>query len=296
MIHRSTVLHLRVPFSFFLLPVFLFALSISDDLVSVRAWLVFFVLHFLLYPASNGYNSYYDKDEQSIGGLEHPPPVSRQLYYVSLTLDGLAIMLGSLISTTFAVMLLVYGLVSKAYSHPAIRLKKYPWISWLIAGFFQGTFTFGMAYVGINDAGLSALQSPFIWTAALLTSVMLWGSYPLTQVYQHEEDGRRGDYTLSMQLGIRGTFYFAAAWLVSTGIGFVVYYSTFYHWQYAVAFLILMLPLLFYFGRWHRQVHLNEQAANFRSTMKMNMLSGICLNTFFALAFLWKAYGNWFSP
>ncbi len=290
MIYRATILHLRVPFSFFLLPVFLFALSVSTDMEWANTLLVFFILHFLLYPASNGYNSYFDRDEQSIGGLEHPPPVSRQLYYVSLSLDMAAIILGSLISLTFALMLLVYGLVSKAYSHPGIRLKKYAWASWLVAGFFQGFFTFCTAYVGINHAGLVTLLQPHVWLAALLTSVMLWGSYPMTQIYQHQEDRQRGDQTLSLQLGIRGTFYFAAAWLIITGIGFIWYYQTFYRWQYAVAFVILVLPLVFYFGWWYRRVYLSTSAADFRSTMKLNMISGLCLNVFFILTILWQAY------
>lgn len=74
MLQTSTWLHLRIPFSFFLMPVFLFAVSISPEPALWRTVLVFFITHFLLYPASNGFNSYYDKDENSIGALEKPPP------------------------------------------------------------------------------------------------------------------------------------------------------------------------------------------------------------------------------
>src|SRR5882672_4273381 len=151
MFSRSTWLHLRIPFSYFLMPVYLFALGISPNLVESRLLWTFMILHLLLYPASNGYNSYFDKDEKSIGGLKNPPPVNKGLYYLALLFDALAIGLGWLmISFTFAVMLLIYGLVSKAYSHPAIRLKKYPIGGWLVAGIFQGFFTFIMCYVGIN--------------------------------------------------------------------------------------------------------------------------------------------------
>lgn len=75
-------------------------------------WLFIF---FLVYPASNGYNSYFDKDEKSIGGLKNPPPVNKGLYYTSLTLDLFALMLSYFkISPWFAGLLLVYGLASKA--------------------------------------------------------------------------------------------------------------------------------------------------------------------------------------
>lgn len=290
MITRSTALHLRVPFSFFLLPVFLFALSISQAAIWWNAVIVFFVLHFLLYPASNGYNSYFDKDEESIGGLEHPPPVSKQLYYVSLTLDMVAILIGSFISIEFAIMLLIYGLVSKAYSHPAIRLKKYAIGGWVIAGFFQGFFTFMMAYIAINEVSLTAVWEPPVWIAALLTSLMLWGFCPVTQTYQHKEDVKRGDYTLSYKLGVRGTFYFTAILLLLTGIGFIWYYQQFYTWRHAVIFTIFLLPVLFYFGYWYRRVYKDEKEADFRSAMRLNLISGICLNLFFILAAFWKVY------
>jgi len=95
----------------------------------------------MLYPASNGYNSYFDKDEKSIGGLKNPPPVNTSLYYFSILLDIAAIVIAFWkISLLFSIMLLIYGLISKAYSHPSVRLKKYPILGWLTVGIFQGSF------------------------------------------------------------------------------------------------------------------------------------------------------------
>ena len=125
MIKKSTWLHLRIPFSFYLVPVFLFAWSISDKQYVFNAVLSFVIIHFFLYPASNAYNSYFDKDKQSIGGLKNPPPVSKELYYIALIFDAIALMLGLFIGWQFVLMLFIYGLVSKAYSHPSIRIKKY---------------------------------------------------------------------------------------------------------------------------------------------------------------------------
>ena len=141
MFSRSTWLHLRIPFSFFLMPVYLFALAISPNFSEHTLLWSFLLIHLFLYPASNGYNSYFDKDEKSIGGLKNPPPVKLGLYYVSLSFDGIAIILGwIMISPLFSVMLFIYGLASKAYSHPLIRLKKYAIAGWLTTGFFQGFF------------------------------------------------------------------------------------------------------------------------------------------------------------
>src|SRR5690554_7006697 len=41
-------------------------------------------------PASNGYNSYFDKDEESIGGLETPPPINKALLHYSFFFDAIA--------------------------------------------------------------------------------------------------------------------------------------------------------------------------------------------------------------
>lgn len=287
-ISRSTLLHLRVPFSFFLLPIFLFALGVTLPENWLRVLLVFLILHVLLYPASNGYNSYFDKDEGSIGGLEKPPKVSRELYYVALLMDGLAIALGWLISWQFALMLLIYGLVSKAYSHPAIRLKKYAIGSWLIAGFFQGFFTFIMAYIGMHGLLLTEALRPEVLIPAALSTLMLWGSYPMTQIYQHEEDIRRGDFTLSYRLGILGTFHFTALVFSLSGVGFFMYYYAYFGLTAALLYLFFLVPVLLYFFQWYRRVRADEALADFRSTMRLNLISGLCLNLFFLLIIFWK--------
>src|SRR5882762_436845 len=161
----STLLHLRVPFSYFLLPVYLFALGISPNLCESNLIWSFVIIHLMLYPASNGYNSYFDKDEKSIGGLKNPPPVNKSLYYISLLLDLAAIIIAYWkIGFLFALMILIYGLLSKAYSHPSIRLKKYPIIGWLIVGIFQGSFAFLMCYVGINNFDMESLMQSKIIT------------------------------------------------------------------------------------------------------------------------------------
>ncbi|MBS1545716.1 MAG: UbiA prenyltransferase family protein [Bacteroidetes bacterium] len=287
MFSKSTLLHLRFPFSYFLLPVFLFALSVSPNLNGPRVQWVFIILHFLLYPASNGYNSYFDKDTGSIGGLKNPPPVRRGLYWAALLLDVAAIILGWIqISWRFALMLLIYGLVSKAYSHPSIRLKKLAWTGWLVTGFFQGAFTFAMCYIGINDFDMLNLMKLKVMVPAMLTSLMLWANYPMTQVYQHDEDRLHGDNTLSMVLGIRGTFIFSTAFFMLSALGFEAYFLNFYQARYATWFLAALLPVVLFFGAWFWRVYHDASRASFRSTMWLNFTSATCLNIFFIWFFL----------
>lgn len=278
---KSTLLHLRIPFSFFLLPVFLFAAAIYGHFERGDFWLVFFVLHFLLYPASNGYNSYFDKDEGSIGGLKNPPKVSKDLYYVAWAMDFLAIGMGFVISWQFSLMLFLYGLVSKAYSHPAVRLKKMPFTGWLAAGVFQGYFTFLMVVLALGGGGFATLMDWRIQLAAVLSTLLLFGSYPMTQVYQHEEDSRRGDRTISLILGVRGTFHFTAAFFSFSVMCFLLYFISYYSLGTAVLFALALCPVLGYFVYWYLVVRRDVSRADFEHTMQLNFISSLCLNVFF---------------
>ena len=279
--------HMRIPFSYFLLPVFLFSLVISPN-VSEKALLwTFIIVHIFLYPASNGYNSYFDKDEKSIGGLRNPPPVNKGLYYLALLFDAVALVLGYLeINFTFAIMLFFYGLVSKAYSHPRIRLKKYPVTGWLAAGVFQGIFTLVMCYIGINKYSLENIWKPSVLIPGALCSLMLWANYPMTQIYQHEEDGKRGDETFSRMLGIRGTFYFVGVVFVLVTLGFVFYFNAYFSTKYALIFLAALSPVVLYFSYWFLTALRDENKVDYIHTMWLNFISATCLNCFFIYLFL----------
>lgn len=286
MITRSSISHLRIPFSLFLMPVFFFALALTPNLNEGRLALVFLALHLFLYPSSNGYNSFFDRDEESIGGLKNPPKVTSDLFWLAQSFFVIALILGAMISWSFASMLAVYGLVSMAYSHPSIRIKKYPWASWLIAGFFQGYFTFAMAYAGLSDLGWDVMVKPHVLIPGLLTSLMLWGNYPLTQVYQHGEDSRRGDLTLSLKLGIQGTFLFSSLFFALTGLAFVWYFLDKNQDSILWVYLGAMAPVMLFFLIWFGFIRKDEKYASYSWAMGMNSISAICLNAFFIYYFL----------
>lgn len=282
----STLLHLRIPFSYFLLPVYLFALGISPNFTESRLLWSFVIIHLLLYPASNGYNSYFDKDEKSIGGLKNPPPVNKSLYYTSLLFDAAAIVLAFLkISLLFAIMIFIYGLISKAYSHPSVRLKKYPVIGWLTVGTFQGCFTFMMSYIAINNFEIENLIRPKVLLPAMLTTIMLLGNYPMTQIYQHEEDAKHGDKTMSMFLGIRGTFILVQLVFALASIGFILYFNNYFSSDYSFAFAYALVPVILFFMIWFWKVWNNPAKADFSNTMWLNFISATCLNGFFGYFF-----------
>ncbi|MCB2378069.1 UbiA family prenyltransferase [Hymenobacter sp. BT635] len=284
--YRRALPLLRIPFSIYLMPVYWFGLSALRGPIDVaRAVGVFVVLHLLAYPASNGYNSYYDRDEGSIGGLKRPPKVSEELIHLVWLFDTLAVVGAALLSPLFAVLVAVYLLVSKAYSYEGIRLKKYPFLSTAVVVVFQGAFTFLMTQVGVCASQATILE-PTNLLLALVSTLFLCGSYPLTQVYQHQEDRQRGDQTLSLWLGIRGTFVFAAVGLLSGAVLMGVAYWLRDEIRNLLIFLVATGPVVFLFTRWAWAAWHHPAAADYERTMRMNQVSSLCLSAAFALMLL----------
>jgi 1,4-dihydroxy-2-naphthoate octaprenyltransferase len=279
----STFLHLRFFFSVFLLPVFFFALSQVPEINWNSAILTFIIWHLLVYPASNGYNSFFDKDEGSIALIEKPPPVDKSLYYFSLTLDLIALILTIFVGWALFFAVLIYGTFSKMYSHPSIRLKKYPFISFFIVFLFQGAFVYWSTY-----ASVSGMNTLYGWNlnftiAGLICSCLIGATYPLTQVYQHEEDSKRGDKTLSLILGIRGSFYFSALLFLLSGILIFAYWYRLDLLTNFWLFLIISGPVFILFISWFVEVYKNPDDANFKKMSRMTLLSGLLMLIYFGL-------------
>ncbi|MEO6548526.1 MAG: UbiA family prenyltransferase [Ferruginibacter sp.] len=282
MLFRSTIQLLRFHFSLFLMPVYWFALSQTASINIIHAMLIFIILHLLVYPASNGYNSYMDRDTESIGGIKNPLQPTRQLFYITIMLDLLAIALACFISKWFVLGLISYILASRAYSYRGIRLKKYPIVGYLTVIFFQGAVTFFLIMHGSSQD--KTLLIPIIGMVA--ASLLIGGFYPLTQIYQHKQDKEDNVNTISMLLGYKGTFIFTA----------IVYVLAMCALAYQLvstgqqnSFLIIQaffIPVLVYFIWWFIKVAANNSGANFVYTMRMNVLASTCTNAAFIVLYL----------
>ncbi len=264
------------------MPVYWFALSQTKHINTVHAILVFVILHLLIYPASNGYNSYMDKDTESIGGIENPMQPTKQLFIVTVAMDTIAIMLSFIISIYFALSVVGYILASRAYSYRGIRLKSRPVTGYLTVVLFQGAVTFFMVIHGSSID--KTIAAPGI--NMLIASLLIGGFYPLTQIYQHKQDKEDGVTTISMILGYRGTFIFTA--LIYAGAMGLLAYQLFNQSQQKDFFIIqiFFVPVLLYFVWWFYKVICNQHAANFVNTMRMNLLASICTNAAFITLFL----------
>lgn len=277
MLHRSTIQLLRFHFSFFLLPVYLFALSQAPVIDVPRAALIFFILHLLVYPSSNGYNSYMDKDESPIGGLSAPLQPTRQLFRISILMDVLALLLSLLVSRVFAVGILLYILASRAYSYRGIRLKKFPVVGFMTVFVCQGALIFFIVYHGVNSP--QSLMVPLV--PCIISSLLIGALYPLTQIYQHEEDKNDGVYTISLLVGKRGTFILSILFFLSATFLMYWLFNKKDETNHFYLFLLMLLPVVLFFLFWMIRVWRTNEEANFKNSLRMNVISTLCTTAFF---------------
>jgi 1,4-dihydroxy-2-naphthoate polyprenyltransferase len=278
MLRRSTIQLLRIPFSYFLMPVYWFALSMVPNIQWGRAVLIFGLIHLLLYPSSNGYNSYMDRDETPVGGLANPMQPTRQLFWTTVLMDVLGIILSLLVSVPFALAFIIYIFFSRLYSYRGIRLKRFALAGYLTVIVNQGALVFWMVYHGASVD--KPVQVP--WQGMVVASLLIGGFYPVTQIYQHEADRQDGVNTISMVLGKRGTFIFCAI-LYAAAFGLLfIHFQQQHQLMHFIILQTFFLPVIVVFFRWMLQVWGNEQLADFRHTMRMNWLASTCT----ALAFI----------
>jgi 1,4-dihydroxy-2-naphthoate polyprenyltransferase len=282
MLQASTVQLLRIKFSFFLMPVFWFALSQVEHINLVHTISVFIILHLLVYPASNGYNSYMDKDTDSIGGIKNPLMPTKELFYVTLVMDIIALIASGFISIYCAICVAGFIAASRAYSYRGIRLKKYPVIGFIVTSIFQGAVVYFLVYLGASTD--KVLSFPYL---PMLASSLLIGSfYPLTQIYQHEADKKDGVKTLSMLLGYNGTFIFTGLSFFMAMNTLTIYFGYNLDFINIITITIFTLPVLFYFFWWMMKVRKDKAEANFKNTMRMNVIASICTNAAFIAVLL----------
>lgn len=279
MIHRSTIQLLRFHFSLFLLPVYLFALSQLKEVNWTNAVLVFFILHVLVYPSSNGYNSFMDKDQTPIGGLSSPLQPTTQLFYVSVIMDLLALILSFFISPVFALGILLYIMASRAYSYRGIRLKRFPFTGFLTVFIFQGALVFFLTWHAAHPQQL--LTVPLL--PCIISSLLIGALYPLTQVYQHEADAADGVLTISGWLGKKGTFVFSMVFFLSATFLLFVRFNQLDELNYFYFFLLIMFPVVLFFLYWMSRVWKKKEAASYRNSLVMNLISTTCTTLFFTI-------------
>ncbi|HET8713745.1 MAG TPA: UbiA family prenyltransferase [Gemmatimonadales bacterium] len=174
--------------------------QLGPALLALVIWVVF------LNGGTLAINSVYDKDEGDIGYLDAPPPLPRYLLHFSLGLLVAGQALALLLPLGFQIAYAICFVLSVLYSVPPFRFKAVAGVDWVINMWGFGTLTPYAAWAATGrplDLGHGLVLLAFCPLFA--------GLYPLTQLYQFDEDRRRGDRTLALILGMRTSLAVAIA-------------------------------------------------------------------------------------
>jgi 4-hydroxybenzoate polyprenyltransferase len=151
-------------------------------------------------------NSAFDNDQGDIGYLDAPPPPPKRLALVSVTLMAVGQLVAFALPVGFVVAYAICFAMSLAYSVPPVRLKAVAGADWAINIIGVGVLT---PFAGWSASGF-ALRPEGRWI--LIGFGCLFGAlYPLTQIYQLDEDSSRGDRTLARMLGVRVSLWISAS-------------------------------------------------------------------------------------
>lgn len=289
------LIHLRLAFSLVLAPLFFWGVYLANlpRLPWLHLLLAFLIIHIPLYGGMNAFNSYYDRDEGPIGSLLEPPPVDHTVLVVALLCKALALLGGLLLDVRFGLLVAAGILFSVLYSHPLARWKERP----LLAGVFvfvgQGVLGVLWGWTAATWQG-EAANLAAIWPGSALGVVGLlsaatWtlGFYPLTGVYQIQDDGQRNMRTLAVALGVDGSFLFAAAVASLGGVGvWAVLFGRGEGLAMALSALYLVYVAL-YIWRWYNRFTALSVRENQQTLMRLAYTNGSVFGVLFlALALL----------
>jgi UbiA prenyltransferase family len=273
---RTLLIHLRLHFQLLLAPVFLWGWllayhdqPVTGGPVTPAIVLAFIALHVFLYGGATAFNSYYDRDEGPVGGLEHPPPAIPALLPFALAVQVAGVVLAALVNATFLGIAVVLALLSAAYSLPRPRLKGRPWSSLVTVGLGQGVLVYLAAWAAVRG-GIGAVLGPIGLTGAIAAASFIVGLYPLTQLFQVEEDRARGDRTVAVAWGPRACFAISLTGQVVGGLAMLFVLGRLFGPLDVLLVGSGLLVQLGFVAWWGSRFDPAGRLANFRRVMRLN--------------------------
>lgn len=265
-VKRETLILLRVPFSVFFLPVFLFAWSQSEATHSwERVPFVFLLLHLLVYPLIAGFEN---QRAARTGNIPLPGGLTALLWSMVLV----SFVGAFFVSLSFLLQMMLFITFSLAARQ---QLSVMIWKM-----LFRGAFIFWIVQTGIslNDitsgSGLSSSLTSQPW-AKLAASGIMATLYLTGKIF-------------SRSLGVPGSeqdkryspnFAAIAGLLILTSACFLMHFE-----GNVLLFLLLqffLLPVYGFLLYWYKQVRLSTRAASFDLSMRMSLLLVSCLSFYF---------------
>ena len=176
-----------------------------------------------------------------------------------------------------------------AYSHPRWRMKRRPHASLLMVTAGQGILPLLMGGEAGRVAG-GQLQGALLAWVSCAAALIITGFYPLTQVYQIDEDRQRGDQSFAVRWGPEKVFA-SARWLVGLGMVnmlLIVHrediFQRFWTWLFPLAYLAFWGTL----HVWKRRFYQQSTYQNHDWTFGLSTAYAVAFWGFIAVEYAWR--------
>lgn len=202
-------IHIRWPVQSYVFLGFLFGALLARNPINGKVVLAL-TSWFLICAGLTVFNSYYDKDEDPVGGMAKPPKVTISLLYGSLAMQIAGIILAIAIGAPFIYLAIVVVILYVFYSHRSFRLKSNGFAAVTVNALLGALTVLAAASLGGHSGAplvLGALTAAFFKTSA----------YLMMQVHQIREDRLRGDISVAVMFGRNTTLKISLLFLLLAG-------------------------------------------------------------------------------
>lgn len=208
--------HARWPVQSYVLLGFLLAAVLTRTTIDLP-YVLAFVSWLLIVVGLTVLNSYYDKDEAPVGGMQNPPKVNETLLYGALALLAVGLLMAVPFGATFFLLEFLVVFIYFFYSYEGTRWKENGYMAVSINA-IVGSLTF---------LGAAALAGPNWFTpevavAGVCAAAFKASVYAMMQVHQIKEDTERGDRSLAVMHGREFTLRFSQITMLIAGITAVI--------------------------------------------------------------------------
>jgi len=242
----------------------------------------FLNVHVLLFGGATAYNSFWDKDKGPIGGLKSPPPMTDWMWTASLVIQFIGLAWAFFIGLKYSVIYASSMLLFWLYSTPLARWKGDPLLSLVAIGVSTGTnsFLLGLLAAGRSELGFAD------GAVALGVAFILLSLYPASQIFQIEEDERRGDTTFAMKFGLRNVRIFFVVMYIS---GVLLISGFMYPQDQWLAIVFFMLSSFAFVGISWMLFRLTGKVEEYFKVMKIKFFASFSFVLFILSALLIKS-------
>ncbi len=268
------IIHLRLHYQFFILSGgYLLAALFVEQINWTQFWLQFLNVHVLLFGGATVYNSWWDKDEGPIGGLKSPPKMNEWMWPASLIMQFAGLGWAISVNWNYAIIYAISILFFWLYSTPFARWKGKPIRSMIAIGVSTGTNSFLLGFLAAGGYPITFFED----LIALGVAFIILSLYPVSQIYQTEEDRKRGDQTFALEYGLEGVkwlftmLFLAGSAIISFGL---------YHTDVHIGILFAFVSVLDFGGISFFIWRLKGKEEEYDAVMKIKLLASFCFVVF----------------